>query len=224
MFLNISIKSKEKWLIIILTTFVIIISASILLMFVNIDKIQNGEILKEEIDLSFAKYYVNYDMTVISNKNINTYNVKEWHKAGIITKLEYLDYMKNIVTITLKDNTCSITNSGNTAKFVINNMIDNNNISSLSTFAYLYNIVKECSQTTCKCEIQEHIKDEETVITISLDTDCLCKCSEFLSQIRISKLELILVDKVPKNYTVYDKNKKEYISIVYNVYEKNIEI
>jgi len=220
MFFNISLKSKDKWIVIVGIVTVIILSASISLMLVNIYKIQNGEVLKEKIDLTFTNYYANYDMTVISNKNINTYNVKEWHKEGVITKLEYLDYMKNVVTITLENSSCNISNSGNTAKLVINNTYDNKNITSLSTFGYLYHMV----QDNCGCTKTEYVKDKVTTITINFKAGCQCNCNKITEELGISRLELVLTDGAPKNYIVYDKNKKEYISIVYNVYEKNIEI
>lgn len=159
-------------------------------------------------------------MTVISNKNVNTYNVKEWHKEEKLTKLEYLDYMRDIVTITLQGPTCSISNSGNTAKLMINNMHNNKNIASLSTFGYLYRLTCDL----CKCEKTQYVKGNEIIVTINLKENCSCSCSKMAEELGVSKLELILLDNMPKNYTVYDKNKKEYISIVYNVYEENIEI
>ena len=220
MFLNISLKSKRKWIVIVFVITVAILTTSIYLMTLIMDKTKNGNKLFGKLDLSFENYYVQYDMTVISNKNINTYSVKEWHKEGTMTKLEYLDYMKNIVTITLKGDTCNISNSGNTAKLVINNMTGNKNIASLSTFGYLYNLNCE----GCNCVKSKHVKEGETTIKLELKGGGLCKCDKIADELNISILELIFVEGIPKNYIVYDKNKKEYISIVYNVYEKNIEI
>lgn len=220
MFFNISLKSNGKWIILVFVITVIILLVSMFFMISLIDKIQNGDVFYGELDLSFKNYYTEYDMTVISNKNVHTYNVKEWYKEGVKTKLEYLDYMKNIVTITLETNTCNISNSGNIAKLVINNMIDNKNISSLSTFGYLYNV--DCNN--CECNKSKHIKGNETIVTISFKQTCNCGCNKVANEIGVGVLELILVDNLPKNYTVYDKNKKEYISIVYNVFEQNIEM
>ena len=221
MFLNISLKSKGKWAILVFIVAVIIFVISIFVMLNAIDKIKNGEIFKGEIDLSFSEYYAQADMTVISNKNINTYAIKEWHKESY-TKLEYLDYIKNKVSIILKDNNCTIENSGNTAKLVINNMIDNKNIASLSTFGYMYNNHSD----GCKCERQKHVKDNETIITIVLSEDCKCSCNcnKIVQDMGIKTLKLVLVDGVPKNYIILDKNKKEYISIVYNVFEDKVNI
>lgn len=220
MFLNISLKSKGKWIEIVFTITVVILVLGIFLMLKVISKVQNGEVFTGELDLRFEKYYTVYDMTVISNKNVHTYNVKEWHKEGVITKLEYLDYMKNIVTITLQNGMCNISNNGNTAKLVINNMADNKNIASLSTFGYLYNT--DCS--SCGCSKTKHVKDDETIIRVFFKEGCSCGCSKMADEISVSSLELILVNNIPKNYTIYDKNKKEHISIVYNVFETNIEI
>ena len=220
MFFNVS--AKYKWLVLVFVITIIILIFSIFFILNIADKIKNGEVLNGEVDLNFDEYYVEYDMTVISNKNINTYAVKEWHKESVITKLEYLDYMRNTVTITLKDNTCSIINSGNAAKLVINNIIENKNIASLSTFGYLYN----SHDKMCKCYKERHIKDNEEIITISLceGCNCSCNCNKIIEDMGIATLKLILVNGIPKNYIVYYKNKTEYISIVYNVFKNNIEI
>lgn len=221
MFLNISLKSKGKWPLLVFSVAVIIFIASIFAMLNVIDKIKNGEIFTGELDLSFSEYYTHADMTVISNKNINTYAIKEWHKDGY-TKLEYLDYMKNKVTIKLKDNNCTIQNSGNIAKLVINNMIDNKSVASLSTFGYMYNNHSD----NCKCERKKHVKDDETIITIVLNENCSCSCNcnKIIEDLGINTLKLILVGGAPKNYIILDKNKNEYISIVYNVFEDEVNI
>ena len=220
MFLNICIKSKFKLRFIIFSITVLLFAAAVFLMLFMIDKTKNGSKFLDKTNLTFDNYYAQYDMTVISNKNINTYSVKEWHKEGNMTKLEYLDSMKNVVTITLEGNRCNITNSGNLASFVTRNMIENRNVASLSTFGYLYNL--ECEN--CNCIKERHVKDKEIVIKLELKGGNTCKCDKIKENLNISSLELILVDGIPKNYIIYDKNKKEYISIVYNVYEKNIEI
>lgn len=221
MFFNISLKSKGKWVLLVFCIAVIIFIISIFAMVNVIGKIKNGEIFKGNLELSFNEYYAQADMTVISNKNINTYSVKEWHKEGY-SKLEYLDYMKNKVIITLNDNNCTIENSGNTAKLAINNMVDNKNIASLSTFGDMYNNHSD----SYKCERQKHIRNNETIITIVLSENCKCSCNcnKIIQDMGIKTLKLILVDGIPKNYIILDKNKKEYISIVYNVFENKINI
>lgn len=216
MYLNILLKSKKRWIIFVIITTILLFLIGIFLMIRQIDKIQNGSKFKGNLDLNFTNYYTEYDMTVISNKNVNTYNVKEWHKEGVITKLEYLDYMKNVVTIVLEGNICSITNSGNTARLMINNMYNNRNIASLSTFHHMYN----SNKPECCCEKTKYVKEEEIIASINFKQGCTCGCKAMVDELGISKLELILVEGIPKNYIVYDKNKKEYISIVYNIYEK----
>lgn len=218
MFLNISLKSKGRWILLVSVVTIIILIVSIIFMLNVTDRIRNGKVFKGRLDLSFREYYLQADMTVISNKSINTYAVKEWHK-GNYTKLEYLDYMNNIVEIVLKDNNCTIQNSGNVAKLVINNMIDNKNIASLSTFGHMYNNHSD----SCKCEKQKHIKEDETIITIILNENCKCNCNKITKGMGIYTLKLILINGIPKNYIILDKNNKEYISIVYNVFEDKIK-
>ena len=220
MFLNISLQSKSKWIMFVISTIVIILVIGIIVMIDNIDRIKNGKLFKGKLDLNFQEYYIQADMTVISNKNINTYAVQEWHKEGEYTKLEYLDYMKNKVLIIVEGDKCSILNSGNAAKLVINNMVENKNIASLSTFSELYNNHTE----KCKCSKEKRVKDNETIVTITFMDGCQCACNEIVKEIKISALKLILVNNIPKNYIILDKNKKEYISIVYNMFKNNIDI
>jgi len=210
MFVNIKLNKKIKSLIVVL----IITIALTGIYFTYMLTSKNS--FKSDLDLSFTNYYAEYDMTVISNKNINTYSIKEWHKEGKFSKLEYLDYMKNKVTILLENETCNISNMGNISKLVINNMYENQNITSLSTFGYLYNKMEQ----NCSCVRVKEDEDGEIVVTINLKDTCTCGCNKIANELGISSLELVLVNKLPKNYTVLDKNKNEYISIVYNVYNK----
>lgn len=210
MFVNIKLNKKIKSLIVVL----IITIALTGIYFTYMLTSKNS--FKSDLDLSFTNYYAEYDMTVISNKNINTYSIKEWHKEGKFSKLEYLDYMKNKVTILLENETCNISNMGNISKLVINNMYENQNITSLSTFGYLYNKMEQ----NCSCVRVKEDEDSEIVVTINLKDTCTCGCNKIANELGISSLELVLVNKLPKNYTVLDKNKNEYISIVYNVFNK----
>ena len=218
MFLNISLKSMSKIKIAMCMSIIILIWLTTLLVLKLSYKENYFHINRPKTIANYKKYYTEYDMTVISNKNINTYAVKESHIEGKYTKLEYLDYMKNIVNITLEKGTCTISNSGNIAKLTINNMLDNKNISSLSTFGYIYNLKLD----NCMCVKEEMVKEDEINLKIKFAKSGECICSKYAQDIGISSLELILIDGFPKNYIILDKNKKEYISIVYNVFKENI--
>ena len=209
------VKLKRK---IILLASVILVTLAITVMIIFTKDINKGNI-EFKIDELLDNYYTSYDMTIISNKNINTYNVQEWHEEGIRTKFEYLDYMKNVITIETDNKNCYITNNGNNAKLIIQNLYNNKNIMSLSTFNYIYALV----DGNCYCKKNIYSKDKEIIIEILLEMKCNCEASKLANELKISKLELIIVESKPKNYIVYDKNKKEYISIVYNMFENNLD-
>ena len=207
----INVKFNKKYIVIVVITIVVFCSV-IALMIGKVNKTIGQRIDFNENEINIENYYASYDMTVVSNKNINTYKVDEWYKEGQESKLEYMDSVGNIVTISLKDNLCSITNSGNIAKFSLENMYENKNIASLSTFMHIYNLI----DGNCMCKKTSYKKDNKTCVVVELEEKGICSNSKRVKKLGISKLELIIENKKPLNYIIYDENKKEYISIVYN--------
>lgn len=219
MFINFCIRSKWKIIVIVLIT-IIIFAGIITTILLKTDKVINGTKIKFDVtNLDIPRYYAKYDMTIISNKNINTYSVSEWYEKGVQTKLEYYDYMKNTVTILLKDNTCYITNSGNAANLTVNNIANNKNVSSFSTFMYVFNLI----DSSCNCKKSSYEKEDKISLMVDVCTLENCKIKEVFKEQKMSKLELVIKDNIPLNYIVYDENKNEYISIVYNIFEINNE-
>lgn len=156
-------------------------------------------------------YYAEYDMTVISNKNINTYFVKEWYVKNIGSKFEYLDYMKNRITIIVKQNKCYIKNSGNKAYLITKNLYNNKNVASLSFFIDMYN-------TKCECKKNSVIRKDKKIYTIKPYSNCNCYINSLSQDLNINMFELITKSS-PITYIIYSKE-KEYMSILY----RNVEI
>ena len=217
MFFNLVFKPKIK---ILLIVFLIILFIINIISFVYLKKLESkvdGKTIKLNLN-DIKSYIASYDMTVISNKNIHTYRVSE--KCNIKTNhtiLEYLDYMKNCVIIELKNNSCIITNSGN--MLGLNSQITNNNknISSISTFIYIYNKING----KCACKKEAYLNNNEIKITLNICNNNNCVIKNIVDIKEISKLDLNLKDNVPLTYIIYDKNKKEYISILYNIFKIN---
>ena len=217
MVINVVLKSKLKIFLVLLMLVILIATLVSYVYLKNIKQELNGE--KIEYNLNDIKSYsTTFDMTVISNKNINTYGVEE--KCNIQnnhTILKFLDYMKNTVTIEFKDSTCTIKNSGN--MLGLNTQITNNNknISSISTFLYIYNNING----SCGCIKEEYKKDDEIKITLNICNKDNCILKDLICIKDLSKLELTLKKGKPLTYVIYDKNKKEYISILYNEFNIN---
>lgn len=174
-----------------------------------------------------TSYYIEYDATVVSNKNVNTYSFKEWYKDEDKYRFEFLDYEKNIVTIISNNNDIYIKNSNQKNYMVIKEYInDTHNLMSLKTFINIYNKVNT-QKHSCDCNVKSYEKKGEVIITISGScnySSCeICNITNSLGK----NIELqLVIDKrtgVPKTYTVYDVNKKEKICIVYNRVEINIQ-
>ena len=217
MFLNFVVKSKKSMVVLVCVTLIVFILIICYITRVT-EKIMYGkEINFTESNISMNKYYAKYDMTIISNKNINTYSVKEWYDNNSnYSKLEYMDYMKNIVMIENKDNMCYITNSGNAAKIVTNGILENKNVSSLSTFVHLFSL----AGTNCACTKNVYTNENKFSFVLEI-ADENCEITKSLGELKISKIELDVEDNKPINYVVYDENKKEYISIVYSEFILN---
>lgn len=211
MVLNVGKKGLIIWTILIVIAVVCIVTLTCYLNF----SINGKKITKENIhEIKF--YQTIYDMTVVSNKNINTYFVKEWYKENVGNKFEYLDYMKNTFAVILNKDSCYIKNSGNKAYFVTQNIYGNKNISSMSFFLRMYN-------TKCNCKKEAYSKNNEDryIIQVSKEDSCILK--DILDKLKVDKLELVVKDGLPLTYTIYSSG-IEYISIVYRSVDVNTVI
>jgi len=182
-----------------------------------------GKIGQNDSIFNMQSYFAEFEITVISNKNTNTYKMKEWYKKGIGTKQEYLDSEGSKVNIvTLKDKTI-IQNENQKNILKMDPYITSyTNLLSINTFLDIYNksIEKPCCFTANSYEKVNNIN-------IIIDNVCKniedCKC-EYMNIVKnVSKIELKL-DKntgLPLTYIVYDNDKKECISIVYTKFEIN---
>lgn len=211
MVLNVGKKGLIIWTILIVIAVVCIIA---LICYLNFS-INGKKLTKKNIhEINF--YQTIYDMTVVSNKNINTYFVKEWYKENVGNKFEYLDYMKNTFTVILNKDSCYIKNSGNKAYLVTQNIYGNKNISSMSFFLRMYN-------TKCNCKKEAYSKNNEDRYIIQVSKEDSCVLKDVLDKLKVDKLELVVKDGLPLTYTIYSGG-IEYISIVYRSVDVNTSI
>jgi len=185
-----------------------------------------GKIGKDNNVLNMTSYYAEFEITVKSNKNVNTYVMKEWYKKDVGTKQEYLDSNNDKVTILTLNNKTIIQNENQKNVMVLDeNITKYTNLLSINTFLNIYQKYKE--QECCfDANSYEKVND----INMILDNVCKmgesCDCDENEVVKHVSKIEL-KIDKntgKPLTYIVYDNDKKECISIVYNKFDINADI
>ena len=145
--------------------------------------------------------------------------VKEWYKEGIGAKLEYLDYMENIVSLISTPSLIYITNSGNKASLITDNTYSFGNMLSLATYIDIFN-----KEPICSCTKSVYDKNGEIACIYSFCNKDNCMQNERLKYMGITSIEMNIKDNKVVTATVYTENKKEYICIVYNKFETNILI
>lgn len=176
--------------------------------------------------LDMESYYAQLEITVISNKNTNTYSMEEWYKKDVGNKVEYVDSSNFKVSIlTLKDK--AIIRNENQKNFLMITpyIVKYTNLLSISTFVKIYN---ESLKEMCCFSANSYEKLDN--INMILDNVCKmgeeCNCEVYEIVKNVSKIELKLDKKTgqPLTYIVYDNDKKEQISIVYNKFDINAKI
>lgn len=185
-----------------------------------------GKIGEKDSVFNMQSYIADFEITVISNKNTNTYKMNEWYKKDIGTKQEYLDSEGSKVNIVTKDNKTIIKNENQKNILSLNPYLTTyTNLISPKTFLDIYNKSKEK-----KCCFSAASYEKGNNMNMIIDNICVnvdkCKC-EYMNIVKnISKMELKL-DKssgIPLTYIVYDNDKNECISIVYNKFDINQDI
>lgn len=220
MFVNICVNKifKSKWLYIIVG---IIVLVFIVLLNFKIEVISFGKRLKNIEVMLDMPYSAEYDLTVVSNKNVNTYFVKETYSKDEHI-FEYLDSVGERSYIIVKGDTITIKNDGQKNIFekkLVN--IDECRISysSLSK-AYCY-VLSE--KNKCDCAVKTYEKDDVISVYFTLcgksqEEFCLNNIlkDDFISQIQV---EFDKKTMYPNIINILDKNKNVLNCIVYTKFE-----
>jgi hypothetical protein len=210
----------------------IAILIAILLMYISFYIVMNKkvDIIKYNDNfLNCKSYYLEYELTVISNKNQNTYYINEWYKDNMF-KFMFKDFLNNNVTYIVKDNTVKISNESQINTFLINNnSFKKTNLFSLNTYANILNNYKDCCFEIEKKNInnENNIKVEEYIIKLNDEkhkkcTDDFCK-DFYFEGLKLNNINITIENYLPTNILVYNDNKL-YINIEYKKVEfKDIE-
>jgi len=213
MYMNMTRKCIVIWSFCIL---ILVLLITVIAFKVNIITLGKRVIL-DDGDINISSYYAEYDATVISNKNTNTYLVKEWYKEGVGSKIEYFDYMDNIVTVINTPLGLYIGNNGNKSDMLNENVYERENVLSLATYLNIFN-----GDITCSCKKSVYKKNEEINLIYSVCNKDNCMQSNNLKHMGITNFDLNIKDNIPITYTVYTENKKEYACVVYSKFDVNI--
>ena len=233
-------KKKKLWIIIIcaLVIALVLILTTFFLVMKESKTIRN-KFSKESI-FNATSYYAEYEVTVFSNKNQNTYNLREWYYK------KDDEYRFKIETIG-DGNNFSYFGTNNTLNISANGQINSMNLSnfetkrlnvmSISTFIELYKFIddKISNQTyeyeKC-CKIEERDIDGKKIYTVdinkNIDQKCaICKTYSdiLISGMKITKFELIL-DKntlTPIQYIIYTEDGKSFMDIIYHNFDVNVD-
>lgn len=185
-----------------------------------------GRIGNDNNVMNMTTYFAEFEITVKSNKNTNTYTMKEWYKKGVGTKQEYLDSNNSKVTILTLKNKTVIQNENQKNVMVLDEYITKyTNLLSINTFLDIYEKYK--SKDCCfSANSYEKVNNINMILdnVCKMGENCSCDVSEIVKN--VSKIELKLDKNTgkPLTYIVYDHNKNECISIVYNKFDINVDI
>lgn len=220
MFVGISVKNifKSKWTYVV---FLCLLVVGVLALSFKVQHIVLGKRVTSENVLDISKYYAEYDLTVVSNKNINTYFVKEEYLGGY-HKFSFLDSLNYITEVTVQEGTVTLKNEKQKNSLIFNDFGLNESKLSLASIIKVYNIIKE-GKNSCDCESEVYEKENSFFVHLyacgkAQDEFCI---NSILSDTHFSEIELE-IDKetgVPHTIYVLDKNKNTLNCIVYTKFE-----
>lgn len=176
---------KKLWV----EIFIAVAIAAILIVY-SLIKVLNGKndmifdnffnsLQKNEL-FNMTSYCVESQITVVSNKNRNVYNISEWYKR----KDDQNEYFKfniksnqgSITSYIFKDNVLQVKNSDQESIYLLKDyVIKKTNIMSFATFVSLYNDINKYQLKNCT--IQEQ-KNNDNTITIKINFNDINKLSE----------------------------------------------
>ena len=220
MFVNISLKKifKSKWIYIFIFIMLVIL---IILLNNKIETVSFGKKSDEHSVMQDRMYNAQYDLTVVSNKNVNTYFVKERYSKDEHT-FEYLDSTQKRSYIIIKGDTLTIKNEEQKNVFE-NKMqkIEECKIS-YSSLTKAYNYIAS-NKNNCECSVKIYEKEDVFNVYFTFcgkaqDEFCLNNVLQdnFVSEIQV---EIKQKGLLPTVINVLDKNKNVLDCIVYTKFE-----
>lgn len=166
--------------------------------------IKSESISKKEDFFNIKEYEAQYTVTVNSNKNTNTYKVKE---ITNILQNEYTYIIDDILNINITNNQINISKENIDYKYVIEKMSDYGN-SNFMSFSSIINIVNGIKDNTLSGNIKKIENDGNVVYKIHTDDEIVPNIKDI--DVEMSKNE----DKI-NQIKIYNLDGKEQYLIVF---------
>lgn len=227
---NISFFRKYK-LYIVITLAIIIAVVLMIISFSSVISLPKINIVVDESDIfNLNSYSAEYVVIEISNKNRNTYKVKEWYKKifnSEFFKFNSNDELNNEVSYIIANGKIKIQNASQLSTYILNeSKLKKTNLYSISTY------IDIITDNDLKCiRINTLNEEENEKYEIILDTKIHDKCSEdckyndlFKEGLKLSKIEIILNKNIPKHILVLNDKNEIYLDINYTKFNLNDEI
>lgn len=218
-------KDKRLWVIM----FIALIIATVLV-FYSIFKILKGNIniQNKETIFSLNSYDAEYKAVIKSNKNQNTYKIKEEYlqeeKTGKeMFRFEIIDD-NNLKFISLYDGeSIKIVSDSQIGNFILENYeVNKENLLSIATFISLYNNVMNGLSEDFLVRIEEEdIRTIYKLIVKKTENQVNNTKLSFLKS--VSMLELIVNEEsnLPMELVIYDNSNNMYIDVIYEKFDIN---
>lgn len=220
MFVGISVKNifKSKWLYVV-TLCVLVVG--ILALNFKVKNIVLGKKVNLENVLDISRYAAEYDLTVVSNKNVNTYFVKEEYLGDCHT-FRFLDSLNYVTDVTWQNGTVTIKNEKQKNELTFSDFGLNETKLSLASIIKVYNIIKE-KENTCECLCEVYEKDNSFFVYLYACGNAQGKSciNSVLGDTHFAEIQIEIDKKTgaPCNIFVLDKDKNMINGIVYTKFE-----
>lgn len=228
-------KSKRLWIVI--TLAIITAIFLIIIAFFSVYNKENRKVKTNKNELFLIKSYIaEYDLTTFSNKNQNTYHMKEWYlndneKENF--KFDFKNEEDEHVIFTILDKSINITSDKQISSLNIDDYnVSKTNLLSISTFFNIYNNFLEKENENIKLETKNIDENTHYIVNINnfnnFNNKNMDNANESLSYfsfllnkgLKISKIELIVNnDNIPIEYYVVDENSKVFLSIKFTNFD-----
>lgn len=218
-------KSKRLWLVISMA--VCIAALLIIISFFYVYGGKKGNVGNKDEIFKLKGYYAEYDLTVFSNKNQNTYHMKEWYFNDNLNEKFRFDFKPNNsdeISYILTDNMLSINSNTQISKFNIDEYsITKRNLTSFSTFISVYNqVLNQNEDNFVKLEKKTIDNKLHYIMEINKEKNRENKLLEefdflFDDGLNIKKIELVVdnTKNIPEEYYIFTYDNKIMFGIKY---------
>lgn len=222
-------KSKRLWVVILVAVCIAVLL--IVISFVCIYGGNKGSFNNKDEIFNLKGYYAEYDLTTFSNKNQNTYYIKEWYlndNSNEKFRFDFKDDNNDEISYVLSDNMLRISSNTQLSKFNIEDYaINKKNLLSISTFSNICNnILNQNSNNLLKLERKTIDNRLHYIMEIDKEKN---DDSEFFNNydflfdegLDIKKIELIVDNSrnIPEEYYVFTDNDKIMLGVKYTKFD-----